>query len=44
MEGEMIFTALAARVARIELAGEPQRRISNGLRQFGSVPAELIPG
>jgi 4-methoxybenzoate monooxygenase (O-demethylating) len=44
LEAEMIFTALAARVARIELAGEPQRRISNTLRQFGSLPVELIPG
>jgi 4-methoxybenzoate monooxygenase (O-demethylating) len=44
LEAEMIFTALAARVARIEFAGEPQRRISNTLRQFGSLPVELIPG
>jgi cytochrome P450 len=43
LEAEMIFAALAARVARIELAGEPQRKISNTLRQFGSLPIELIP-
>jgi cytochrome P450 len=44
LEAEMIITALAARVASIELAGEPKRRISNTLRQFGSLPVELIPG
>jgi 4-methoxybenzoate monooxygenase (O-demethylating) len=43
LEAEMIFTALAARVARIELSGEPQRRLSNTLRQFASLPVELIP-
>jgi 4-methoxybenzoate monooxygenase (O-demethylating) len=43
LEAEMIFAALAARVARIDLAGEPQRKISNTLRQFGSLPVELIP-
>jgi cytochrome P450 len=43
LEAEMIFAALAARVARIELAGESQRRISNTLRQFGSLPVELVP-
>jgi 4-methoxybenzoate monooxygenase (O-demethylating) len=43
LEAEMIFSALAARVVRIELAGAPQRRISNTLRQFGSLPVELIP-
>jgi 4-methoxybenzoate monooxygenase (O-demethylating) len=43
LEAEMIFTALATRVARIDLAGEPQRRLSNTLRQFASLPVELIP-
>jgi 4-methoxybenzoate monooxygenase (O-demethylating) len=43
LEAEMIFTALATRVARIDLAGEPQRKISNTLRQFASLPVELIP-
>jgi cytochrome P450 len=43
LEAEMIFTALATRVARIDLAGEPRRKISNTLRQFGSLPVELIP-
>jgi cytochrome P450 len=43
LEAEMIFTALAARVARMELAGKPQRKISNTLRQFGSLPVELVP-
>lgn len=43
LEAEMIFAALAARVARIDIAGEPRRKLSNTLRQFGSLPVELIP-
>lgn len=43
LEAEMIFAALAARVARIDIAGEPTRRLSNTLRQFGRLPVELIP-
>ena len=43
LEAEMIFTALAARVARIDIAGEPVRRLSNSLRQFASLPVELVP-
>jgi 4-methoxybenzoate monooxygenase (O-demethylating) len=43
LEAEMILTTLAARVARIDLVGEPQHKISNTLRQFGSLPIELIP-
>jgi cytochrome P450 len=43
LEAEMIFTALATRVARIDFAGEPKRKLSNTLRQFGSLPVELIP-
>ncbi len=43
LEAEMIFAALAKRVARIDIAGEPRRRLSNTLRQFGSLPIELIP-
>jgi len=43
LEAEMILTALAARVARIELAGAPQRKLSNSLRQFARLPVTLIP-
>ena len=43
LEAEMIITALAARVARIDIAGEPRRKLSNSLRQFASLPIELTP-
>jgi cytochrome P450 len=43
LEAEMILAALAARVARIDIVGQPLRKLSNTLRQFGSLPVELIP-
>jgi cytochrome P450 len=43
LEAEMIVAALAARVARIDIAGEPRRKLGNSLRQFASLPIELIP-
>jgi len=43
LETEMIFAALAARVARIDIVGEPRRKLSNSLRQFASLPIELKP-
>ncbi len=43
LEAEMIMTALATRVARIDIIGEPRRKLSNSLRQFASLPVELIP-
>lgn len=42
LEAEMLMTALAARVERIDIVGEPQRKLSNSLRQFASLPVELI--
>src|SRR6516164_4444605 len=42
LETEMIVAALAARVKRIDIVGEPQRKLSNSLRQFASLPVELI--
>ncbi|HEY5064245.1 MAG TPA: cytochrome P450 [Xanthobacteraceae bacterium] len=42
LEAEMIVTALAARVERIDIVGEPRRKLSNSLRQFGSLPVQLI--
>ena len=42
LETEMLVTALAARVERIDIVGEPQRKLSNSLRQFASLPVELI--
>ena len=43
LEGELILTEIAKRVARIELAGEPTRRLNNTLRALGSLPLRLIP-
>ncbi len=43
LEVEMIIAALAGRVARIDIVGEPRRKLSNSLRQFASLPIELIP-
>jgi cytochrome P450 len=42
LEAEMLMTALAARVERIDIVGEPQRKLSNSLRQFASLQVELI--
>ena len=42
LEAEMLMTALAARVERIDIVGEPQRKLSNSLRQFASLPVEVI--
>jgi cytochrome P450 len=43
LEVEMIVAALAARVERIDIVGEPRRKLSNSLRQFASLPIELKP-
>lgn len=43
MEGELVLAALAKRVKRIELTGEPQRRLNNTLRALSSLPVRLIP-
>ena len=42
LETEMLMTALTARVERIDIVGEPQRKLSNSPRQFASLPVELI--
>lgn len=43
LEGELVFSALAKRVKRIELTAEPVRRLNNTLRAFDSMPMRLIP-
>jgi cytochrome P450 len=43
LEGEVVLNALARRVKRIELTGEPVRRLNNTLRAFGSLPLRLVP-
>jgi 4-methoxybenzoate monooxygenase (O-demethylating) len=42
LEGEVLLTALTQKVARIELAGEPERRFNNTLRGFKTLPLMLV--
>jgi hypothetical protein len=42
LETEAILTALASRVASLELAGEPKRRLNNTLRGFDTLPLRLV--
>ncbi|MBR0869918.1 cytochrome P450 [Bradyrhizobium tropiciagri] len=43
LEGEVMMAALARRVARIEITGEPKRRFNNTLRGLDSLPVEITP-
>ena len=43
LKSQMLLGALLARFARIEIAGEPKRKLNNTLRQFASLPVELTP-
>lgn len=43
METEILLSALAKRVRRIELAGEPQAKLNNTLKGWASVPVRVIP-
>lgn len=43
LESEMVLAALLPRFARIEIVGEPKRKLNNTLRQFASLPVELTP-
>ena len=43
LEGEIILTALAERVERIELAGPPVRRLNNTLRGLARLPLRVTP-
>ena len=40
-EGEIVLTALARRVERWEIAGEPKRRLNNTLRAWDSLPVSV---
>ena len=41
LEAELVLTALARRVERIEITGQPQRRPNNTLRAWGSLPVTV---
>jgi cytochrome P450 len=43
LEGEVVLSALARRVKRIEVAGPHTRRLNNTLRALGTLPLRLIP-
>ena len=43
MEGESIIRALAERVERWELDGQPQLRLNNSLRGLASLPVRVVP-
>jgi cytochrome P450 len=43
LETEAILTALASRVASLELTGEPERRLNNTLRGFDTLPLRIVP-
>ncbi|MBX3605669.1 MAG: cytochrome P450 [Piscinibacter sp.] len=43
LEGEVVLTALAKRVRRIEVAGPHTRRLNNTLRALDTLPLRLIP-
>ncbi len=43
IEGEIILRKLAERVKRIELTGEPKRRMNNAIRVLDELPLKLIP-
>jgi cytochrome P450 len=43
LEGEAVLTALARRVSRIEITGEPRRMLNNTLRGLESLPVRLHP-
>ena len=43
LEGEVVLTALAKRVKRIELAGPHTRRLNNTLRALDTLPLTFIP-
>jgi cytochrome P450 len=43
LEGAAVLSALVERVGHIELAGEPQRKLNNLIRSFGSLPVTVKP-
>lgn len=40
-EGELVGTAIAKRIASIQLTGEPERRLNNTLHALGSLPVHF---
>jgi cytochrome P450 len=42
LEGELVLTALARKVARIEMTDQPKRRFNNTLRGLASLPMRFV--
>ena len=42
LEGELVLGALARKVARIDIIGEPKRRYNNTLRGMASLPVRML--
>ncbi len=42
MEGEAVLCALARRVRRIHLTGEPRVRVNNTIRAYDSLPLTVV--
>jgi hypothetical protein len=43
LEADVLFEAMADRIARIEIADEPTRRLNNTLRCLGRLPVTVVP-
>jgi cytochrome P450 len=43
LEGEVMLSALARRIAKIEITSEPKRRFNNTLRGLDSLPVKITP-
>jgi cytochrome P450 len=43
MEADAVLSAMAERVARIELIGKPERHLNNTLRALSRLPVRMIP-
>jgi cytochrome P450 len=43
LEGELVLTALAKKVERIEIVGQPERRLNNTLRGLRALPVRIVP-
>ena len=44
LEGELVLTALARKVERIEIVGQPERLLNNTLRGLKSLSVRIVPG
>jgi cytochrome P450 len=43
LEGGLVLTALAKKVERIEIVGQPERRLNNTLRGLTTLPVRIVP-